>query len=332
MIRVVVVEDSRTARRHLTRLFQEAGDFEVVGEASTRVEAEQLAEALKPDLVSLDVFLPDGAAPELVRSLMRARPVPIVLVSDTPRSAAEVFEALAAGALDLVSKPKVGADEQTAGFIAMMRIMSRVKVQAPRRRPARMGDARQIAAIGIASSTGGPGALRDLLAVLPKNLPVPVFVAQHLAPGFEPGLAQWLGLSTPLPVSVATQGSPVMPGTVVLGRSGEDLLTTSRGKVLLSPSGAGAYHPSADVLFGSLAEVHPNAALVIVLSGIGSDGANGAKAVVASGGVAFAQDKDSSAVYGMPQAATRTGIVSIIGSPAELGRSAAALVMRARKA
>jgi two-component system chemotaxis response regulator CheB len=325
MIRVAVIEDSRTARAHLVRLFESAGDFQVVGQAGTLAEAERNVRVWRPDLVSLDVFLPDGTAPQAVRTLSAAWPSPIVLASDAPRNVAEVFEALAAGALDLVAKPPGDDAAKCTRFLQLMRALSKVKLMRPRVRGTRVRAGKQIEVLAIASSTGGPTALRELLAELPAALSVPVLVAQHLAPGFEPGLARWLSAGVSLEVAVAVDGEVLKPGRVLLGPSGSDL-TVERSRAAVRAAPAQGYHPSADALFESVAKAYGAGVLAVVLSGIGSDGAQGARAVAAKGGLAFAQDRESCAVFGMPAAVAKTGAAAVIAAPKELGRAAAALL------
>jgi two-component system chemotaxis response regulator CheB len=329
MIRVAVIEDSRTARAHLVRLFESAGDFEVVGQAATLAEAERNIRIWRPDLVSLDVFLPDGTAPQAVRTLSSAWPSPIVLASDAPRNVAEVFEALAAGALDLVAKPPSDDPARCTRFLQLMRALSKVKVRKPRIKGTRVRAGKQIGVLAIASSTGGPTALRDLLAELPPTLSVPVLVAQHLAPGFEPGLARWLSAGTALEVAVAVDGEVLKPGRVLLGPSGFDL-TVELSRAAVRPASPQGYHPSADALFESVAKAYGAGVLAVVLSGIGSDGAQGARAIAASGGLTFAQDRDSCAVFGMPAAVAKAGAAAVIAPPKELGRTAAAMISGVR--
>jgi two-component system chemotaxis response regulator CheB len=321
MIRVAVVDDSATARRYLTRVFSAAGDFKVVGEAKSRVEAESMLMACRPDVVSLDVFLPDGNAAQVVRALMAVKPVPIVLVSDAPRSTSEVFEALAAGALDLLAKPRLGNDAKLQAFLQLVRMLSKVKVRTPRRRvQAAAGAAKALELVAVGASTGGPGALRDMIAQLPHDYPVPIVVAQHLAAGFEPAMAQWLQATTSLKVQVAVSGAQLQPGLVLLGPSGQDIVVTRDGYISIDRAGPGTYHPSADTLFSSAARWFGNTAIGVVLSGIGEDGVVGARALIHAGAQVLAQDRDSSAVYGMPGAVAKAGVASTIGSPQELAR------------
>lgn len=326
MIRVLIVEDSPTVRRHLCALFSAAEDFEVVGQAATGEEAVQAVEALKPSLVSLDVFLPDASAAQVVERILAKRQVPIVLLSDAPRDGAEVFRALSAGALDFMRKPKPGDRARGQALLASMRALSQVKV----RRPARPGSGgAPLSLVAVASSTGGPGALRELLKALPLGFPLPVVVAQHLAPGFEEGMARWLAEGSHFKVVVARGDERLTPGRVLLGGSGTDLFIASADRVQVREAPARGYHPSGDALFGSAAGIFAGGVVAVVLSGIGSDGLKGAERVSRAGGLVLAQDQNSSAVNGMPGAVCKAGLAAAEGTPGTLaGHIVAALAQR----
>jgi two-component system chemotaxis response regulator CheB len=317
VIKVLIVDDSATARRALTKLFKSEPDFEVVGAVPSGAEAVWSAPRLKPDLVSLDVFLPDEPAASIARKILDAYAVPIMLVSDAPRTAPEVFEALSAGALDLLAKPHDPPTQRA--FIKLARQLAKVKVRV--RRPLERGVGLKLVVIG--SSTGGPGALRDILDMLPRNFPVPIAIAQHLAFGFEGSLAAWLSRSSALPVSVAVDGETLRPGHVFLGQANMDLLIAPGPRASIKTCPVRGYHPSADVLFESAARALGPGALGVVLTGVGSDGTAGARKLVAAGGLVFAQDRESSTVFGMPGSAIRAGVASIIGSPTDLARAIA---------
>ncbi len=328
MIRVLLIDDSRTARARLNALFASQPDFQVVAQASTREEGLRLAASMRPSLVSLDVFLADSSAAQLVRELQAIVPVPVVLVSDAPRNAPEVFEALAAGALDLLTKPVVGRPAEEASFLKLMRTLSRVRVNVgASSSPRRGAHARQRAqGVVIAASTGGPQALRELLSELPRPFPVPVLVAQHLAHGCEEALAAWLSREAAIPVSVASGGRQLRGGEVLLGMHGTDLELVAVDRVEPRPAPASGYHPSADRLFESAAERWSGAVVGVVLSGIGSDGLRGARRIVEKGGVMVVQDRVSAIVYGMPGAIVRAQLTSVVLRPAELARHLAGLV------
>ncbi len=320
MIRVFIIEDSATIRRQLTEMFRGAGDFEVVGQAATVEKAIEAIPRLLPDLVSLDVFLPDGTAADVVRRILAVAPIPIVLLSEAQRDAEEVFEALAAGALDFMRKPRTVDKRSNAGMLHAMRALSRVKVGGGGSAPAKPNGS-ALSVLTVASSTGGPNALRELLGQLPGDFPLPIVVAQHVAEGFEDGLARWLAAACPLRFKVCPERTVLEAGQVLLGPAGWDLQISTRSEVVLTKAPDHGYHPSADVLFSSATKVFGPAVLAVVLSGIGADGTLGGTAVAKAGGVVMAQDQRSSVVFGMPGSVTSAGVVSLVGSPSELGRA-----------
>lgn len=338
MIRVLVVDDSATARRHLGRVFGADAEYEIVGSASCMAEALELAARVRPTLVSLDVFLAAESAAEVVRRLLAAHPVPVVLVSDAPRSSPEVFEALAAGALDLVHKPRAGDERGVDAFLKLMRVLSSVRVRPRPASGAVFGPMRTHGRIAelivVGSSTGGPAALRAFLQALSAAPHVPVVIAQHIAQGFEEGLASWLSDAVGRRVRVVSAFEPVVAGGIYLGRSGQDLVLERPGGAALGvvcrPANPRGYHPSADALFSSAAAHRPGRTLAVVLTGIGADGAVGAREVVATGGTVFAQSEATAVVFGMPGAVVRAGAATLVGSPAELGEAAARMALAER--
>ncbi len=321
MIKVLIIDDSATARRALTKLFRAEPDFDVVGAVSSGAEGIAAAADLKPDVISLDVFLTDSSAATIATRILSTCPVPILLVSAAPRNVPEVFEAMAAGALDLLAKPTDDATGQA--FVKLARMLSKVKVRV--RRP--LYPEAEIKLVVIGSSTGGPGALRDLLELMPANFPVPMAIAQHLAFGFESSLANWLSQTSPLPVSVAVHGETLRPGHVVLGQAQKDLTIAPGLRVNIRTCPERGYHPSADLLFSTAAELLGPGVLAVVLTGVGADGTAGARKLAAAGGLIFAQDRESSTVYGMPGSVTRAGLPSTTGSPADLARAIANCAM-----
>jgi len=320
MIRVFIVEDSATIRRHLQKIFTDAGDFQVVGTASTVDGAVDAIPGVRPDLVTLDVFLPQGTAVDVVRRLTSVATMPIVLLSEAPRNSTEVFEALAAGALDFIRKPRAGDQTSTATLLNALRALSRVQKgpPPPKAAPDTAAPPLPYRVLAIASSTGGPAALREILQNFPSSFPLPILVAQHLAEGFEEGLIRWLGQVSPLKFVAISNSAILEPGTVYLGRSGADLLLKSADEAQVVKAPPRGYHPSGDVLFESAARVYGGQAIAIVLSGIGSDGAIGAKLLANSGGLVLGQSAQSSVVYGMPKAAAEAGACAYVGTPKEL--------------
>jgi two-component system chemotaxis response regulator CheB len=177
--------------------------------------------------------------------------------------------------------------------------------------------------VAIASSTGGPAALKVLLASLPRGFSLPILIAQHLTPGFEDGMARWLGDGLSLPVRVVKKQMGIAAG-VYLGEPDHDLIVTGPDEVDSVPAPSRGYHPSADLLFESAAEAYGGAVISVVMSGIGSDGLRGAGLVHKAGGVVLAQAKAS--VRGMPESVIRAGLTTFDGTPEQLSARLAGLV------
>ena len=338
-IRVLVVEDSRAQRELLLALLRGSGDFEVVGTASNGKEAIAEAQRLRPNVIAMDIHLPILDGYEATRQIMRQCPTPIVLISSQGDTARRSIEALAAGALAVVSKPggrAEGADER-ATFLTTLRLMADVRVVTryssrlltTDHRPPASGqvggpvDGSFIPARGrrrspvapkilaIAASTGGPAAVQTVLRGLGTGFPLPILVVQHIARGFVPALVEWLNNTVALPVRVAQQGERLIPGQVYLAPEDHHIVAHDPGAAALRPVVAGdRFCPSADLLFDSVAKVYSAAAIGLVLTGMGDDGTRGLLALRAAGAPTLAQDAASCVVYGMPRAAVEAGAIT----------------------
>ncbi|HZH03784.1 MAG TPA: chemotaxis protein CheB [Myxococcaceae bacterium] len=313
MTRVLLIDGDLARRRQLMRCFRRETDFEVVAQVIAVDEAIDAARAEKPELVMLGVSRGSGSA-ETVRSLLTAYPVPVVLVGGKSRTSPEVVEALAAGAVEHVDLPPRQEPLAEAAFLRMVRVLSRVRI----RKPPPIVPHRLLA---VGCSTGGPSALRELLAGLPPDFPAPVVVAQHAARGYEAGLAEWLDQDCQLRVRVASGLQAPLPGEVLLGPAERDLIFENPMRLVARPAAPTGYHPSADLLFASVALVFREAGVAVVLSGAGADGAEGAVKVARAGGVVLAQDERSSTVYGMPRATAEAGVAAVVGTPQTLARA-----------
>ncbi|HET9224517.1 MAG TPA: chemotaxis-specific protein-glutamate methyltransferase CheB, partial [Roseiflexaceae bacterium] len=325
-------------RELLLALLRSSNDFEVVGTASNGKEAIAEAQRLRPNVIAMDNHLPILDGYEATRQIMRECPTPIVLISSQRDTAQRSIEALAAGALTVVSKPggRAPADER-ATFLTTLRLMADVHVvtrhstrplTADQRSPdgARHGspvagswDAAQSRRrpppvpkiLAIAASTGGPAAVQTVLRGLGTGFPLPILVVQHIARGFVPALAEWLNNTLALPVRVAQQGERLHPGQVYLAPEDHHLVSHEPGTAGLRPVAAGdRFCPSADLLFETAATVYGGAAIGLVLTGMGDDGTRGLLALRAAGAPTLAQDAASCVVYGMPRAAVEAGAVA----------------------
>ena len=330
MIRVLVAEDSPTARQLIVEMLTSDPDITVIGEARNGLEAVEMAERLRPDLITMDVQMPELDGLEATMRIVGRVPTPIIIVS-AQANANEVslsLEATSAGALMVLPKPAGPTSsrfkEQRAHLIAMVKAMSDVKVvrrwgastpTTPRRAVGgdRVRSIERPRMIAIGASTGGPAAIRDVLHALPENLSVPILVVQHISKGFVAGLANWLGANTSLEVRVATASEIAYPGVVYLAPDDQHLGIGDDGRIILSNAPAiGSFRPSATHLFESAARAYGSRMIALILTGMGDDGVTGLRAVHAAGGMVLAQDEATSIVYGMPREAARAGVVSSV--------------------
>lgn len=321
--RVMIVEDSTVVRTLLTHIVGSDPRLTVAGSFATAEEAIEALPVLRPDVISMDIRLPGIDGLEATRQIMASHPTPIVVISASMDggSMGNSMDALRAGALSVVEKP-VGLGDAAYAQVAheirtQLAIMSEVAV-VRRRMPAApkiaLQPARQRppAVLLVAASTGGPPALARLLGALPADLPLPVLLVQHMGASFMAGFANWLDSVVPQRVELARNGEVPGAGMVHVA-PGDAHLTMARGGTLrLATDGpVGGQRPSATRLIESAAMALEGAALAVVLTGMGEDGAPGVRALLAAGGQAVAEDASTSIVYGMPAAAHRAGALSL---------------------
>ena len=325
MIDVLIVEDSALLRRHLAHLLEGDGSFRVVGQVASGEEACAFLERHVVSVVTMDIHMPGMGGFEATRRIMESTPVPIVIVSACwePEDVGETFRAMEAGAVSIVSTPKMDVQEGVEELLKTVRqaAEARVKRLRPRRqesspkevpgpeaRSAPQGEGALFRAVAIGASTGGPLAVQQLLAELPRTFSLPVLMVQHITRGFSEGYVRWLNETSALPVSLAQEGEKTLSGRVYLAPEGYHMGVRTGGGVVLSqdPPEHGV-RPSVSWLFRSLIRVYGAATLGVLLTGMGADGAEELRMLREKGGVTFAQDKESSVVWGMPGEAVRRG-------------------------
>jgi two-component system chemotaxis response regulator CheB len=317
--RVVVVEDSLVQRTHLVRTLEAEGDITVVGEAEGAVEAIRLVESLRPDVVTLDLQIPDGGGQLVIEQVMAVAPTPILVLSASvaSRTSVSAVEALVAGAVDILPKPVRWSASEEAALRSHVRLVSgvavvhRAKPASSRSRPlpvdrGKAGHAPTI--VGIGASTGGPAALAEVLSGL-VGLRAGVIVVQHLHADFVGGLVTWMERAATMPVELARAGEPLKVGVITIAPGDVHLRVDREDRIVLDPKPASIHRPSVDELFASLAKRPAGRNIGVLLTGMGEDGAAGMLELRRRGDVTIAQDEATCVVYGMPRAAQRLGAV-----------------------
>lgn len=336
MIRVFVVDDSATVRGRLIELISAQADMVVCGQAANGRDAIERITNLRPDVITLDLALPEVDGLGVTEHVMAVMPTPILIVSAS-FNRGEVFntyEALAAGAVDVLDKSAEADDEWAQRFISTVRIVSRIKVIThPRgrlrsldRKPILQGDAGttkggRAELIAIGASTGGPGAIVDVLAGIPKPFSLPILVVLHVDASFAASFADWLGQRSGRNVRIPADAELIADcANQVLFAPPHKHLTIVGGRVRMV-DGPPRHHckPSVDVLFESLALDRGSRTVAALLTGMGRDGATGLLAIRRAGGHTVAQDEMSSVVYGMPREAALIGAADRILPLNEIG-------------
>ncbi len=326
-IRVLVVEDSAISVELIRRMLADTPDIDIVGTATNGVEALELIPRLRPDVICTELHMPKMDGFELTREVMARHPLPILILSISVQAEQEhnIFQTLEAGAVDILAKPRGGL-EADFGVIAheliqKIRILKGVKVISRRRaasastaqpapplpRPTRVTP--RIIALG--ASTGGPQALDAILRELPADFATPLVCVQHIAEGFMQGLVDWLANSCSIRVSTAVEGAEPRPGTAYFPPNNRHIEIDANGRFRCSAAlPFGGHRPSVNIAFSSIARHYGDAAVGVLLTGMGQDGAQGLLEIIRAGGYTIAQDEESSVVFGMPMRAIELGAAS----------------------
>ena len=333
--RVLVVDDSGFFRRRIIEILEADARIKVVGTAANGKQAIEQVAALKPDVVTMDIEMPVMDGITALRHIMASTPLPVLMFSSLTHDGAQAtLDALDAGAVDFLPKrfEDIASDKEQAKLLLRRRILGVV-----RRQPARKAvhkSAQKVApsarvapgmtpkpvtirrgqfqAVAIASSTGGPVALAQVLTKLPAGFRHPVLVVQHMPASFTPAFAKRLDQQCAVTVKEAQDGDIVKAGEVLIAPGGRQMTFRQTGgevQVVISDGDPGLhYKPCADICFDSIASVYGGKVLTLVLTGMGADGREGTRALKQLGATVWSQDEDSSVIYGMPMAVAEAGL------------------------
>ncbi|MEM8757806.1 MAG: chemotaxis response regulator protein-glutamate methylesterase [Planctomycetota bacterium] len=358
-IRVLVVDDSAFMRRALSEIIKAAPGLELVGTAFNGRNGLDKIERLSPDVVTLDVEMPELDGLSALKLLMKSHPSPpaVLMCSSLTKQGSRVaLDALTHGAADVIAKPAtaIGLHESPDGRLLIEKIRAIARSHRVPARPAptetrRSDPARPskpdagarvrhrsfavdhpLSCVVVGSSTGGPPALERMLQQLPAGISVPIVIAQHMPKLFTQSMAERLAGMTALNVVHAETGMPLLPGSVYVGQGGQHVrlgrVTKTRTRIeITSEPARELYKPSVNVLFESAARIYGKHLMGVMLTGMGDDGLNGSRALVEAGGVLIGQDEASSVVYGMPRAVAEAGLVRTQMDPETVGRTIARL-------
>ncbi|HNY13942.1 MAG TPA: chemotaxis-specific protein-glutamate methyltransferase CheB [Bacteroidales bacterium] len=355
MIKILIVEDTPVIRKYIEFIFESVPGMEVIGTAANGEEAIEFLKHRIPDVITMDIHMPKMDGFEATRYIMETTPLPIVIVSGStdPSEVAVTFKAVEAGAVGITLRPPgIGHpdhESEAKKLVELVRLLSEVKVV---RRRGGNGAALKsmpdgaisngtadtgiikngIDIIAIGASTGGPPVIKSILEKLPAGYGAPVLVVQHIARGFTEGFAEWLNSSSKLSVCVAKHGEPALPGRVYIAP--DDLHMGISPDGILSMRGSDPEHglrPSVSYLFRSAAESFGPRAAGVILTGMGSDGADALLLMRQRGGVTIAQDAESSVVHGMPGEAIKLNAAMYVLAPEMIAAAIGKLVTSNRR-
>lgn len=349
-VRVLVVDDSSFFRKVVSEILKVDGHIEVVGTAINGADAIEKVEKLKPDVITMDIEMPVMDGITAVRRIMASHPTPIIMFSSlTTDGAQATLDALDAGALDFLPK-KFDDLSQEQGEIKRI-LCARVRVLGAKglagknpittrlphagkidltsseaaKQPALISQKKlnHIKVVAIGTSTGGPVALQQVLAKLPREFPFPLLLVQHMPASFTGTFAQRLDKLCAIGVKEAEDGDVLMPGMAFLAPGGKQMLVEQRnGKVQIRIQDGlpgQTYKPSVDITFSSISAAYPGHVLGVILTGMGADGREGARLLKSVGSAVWVQDEQSCVVYGMPMAVAEAGLADQVMSLTDIG-------------
>ncbi len=325
--RILIVDDSPFIRRLLQDWIKAESDMEVVGTAGDGNEAIELAQRLKPDLITLDVEMPNTDGIAALETIMKTAPTAVLMVSSvTTQGATATLKALELGAIDFFPKPQSSSSIQFAG--SRDELITKIRACIGAKGVKAFGRAVKASVITgtsdkvvvIASSTGGPRALASLWSTLPKGFPAAILITQHMPAGFTESLSKRLDSIGTVPCREAKPGDKVTPGQAFLAPGGDHMLIGKGGELIFTKEAPlHGVRPAADYLFRTAADIYGRRVLGVVLTGMGRDGAEGSVEIRSKGGIVYAESESTCTIYGMPKAAFEAGGVDAQFPLHELG-------------
>ena len=316
-IKVLIADDSRFFSDQLKALLLSDPDIDVVGVAYDGREAVSMVEELQPDIITMDIEMPSMSGFQAIEAIMGVMAKPILVISDNT-NAKSSFEALDKGALEVMSKADVDIENpeiliSKIKFLSKIRVVTHIRSRAKARATYRKIPCDGESGIFIASSTGGPKILFEIINSLGPEFPLPVVIAQHMSDGFIDGMVEWIDSETEIKVVTAKDGDILEAGTVYILPT-ETHTVVAPGMRLKSKerSANDIFHPSCDELLVSAGKVLGSNAIGVILTGMGSDGAKGMETIKNAGGVTIAQDEETCIVFSMPKSAIDKGCVDFV--------------------
>ncbi|MBG0841805.1 chemotaxis response regulator protein-glutamate methylesterase [Ectopseudomonas toyotomiensis] len=314
-MRIAIANDMPLAVEALRRALAAEPEYQLIWVAGNGEEAVSRCRDDLPDLLLMDMLMPGMDGVEATRRIMHDTPCAILIVtSDVERNMSRVFDAMGAGALDVVAAPSLGPQQVLDAATVRRKIhniawmIGHKTSRSVKPTPVRSADNRGKSLVAIGASAGGPASLVELLRQIPADFPASIVLVQHVDEVFAAGMAQWLGSESHIPVRLAREGEVLQPATVLLAGTNNHLYLAPEGRLVYRREPADqVYRPSIDVFFESVATYWRGDAIGVLLTGMGRDGARGLKLMRERGFHTIAQDQASSAVYGMPKAAVALG-------------------------
>jgi len=328
-VRVLIVDDSGFFRKQIEKLVDDCDGLEVIDSAATGKEAVEKAIRLKPDVITMDIEMPEMNGIDATREIMRKQPTPILIFSSFSTEGAQLtLDALDAGAVDYMAKrfedisrspdevkkllcEKI-LDVARHSRLTMRKLGAQQAANKASSSPAVDYKHSKPKIIAIGTSTGGPVALQKILKDLPANIAVPILLVQHMPSSFTTAYAKRLDQLCQINVKEAEEGDVLTPGTAYLAPGGNQMTVVERGgnkRIHIDNEDLSlTYKPSVDITFSSLVDQYPSQVLAIILTGMGADGCEGAKKLKQSGSSIWSQDEETCVVYGMPSAVANAGI------------------------